>query len=117
LQSSSPPEQDGLHNPPRHCGVATPADEQARVHEPQLAVVLLRSVSQPSVLAPLFTQSSKPDLQLNAHCIAGQLALSALMSPHETPHAPQLPGVVSEVSQPSVLAPLFTQSPDPPAQV
>src|SRR5205807_2453257 len=107
----------GLHTEPMHIGVTTPANEQARPQAPQLEVVIVRSVSQPSVLAPLLTQSSKPLLHENAHCPAGQLALSALARPQVVPHAPQSLVVWSEVSQPSVLAPLLMQSSKPFMQV
>ena len=64
LQLALPLTQLELHTPPAQASVATPAAEQLRPQAPQLAVEVLTLVSQPSVLAPVLTQSPKPPAQV-----------------------------------------------------
>jgi hypothetical protein len=84
---------------------------------PQFVAEVDVLVSHPSVLAPSFTQSPKLALQVYEHAVPLQLAAEALVRLHTTPHPPQLDVVVVCVSQPSVLAPAFLQSPKPASQV
>jgi hypothetical protein len=109
-QLPRPALQVEVHSPPAQASVATPVFEQPRPHAPQFAVEVVMLVSQPSVLAPTFTQSPKPTLQLYEQLVPLQLAVLALVAVQATPQPPQLAMVVVEVSQPLVLAPAFTQS-------
>jgi hypothetical protein len=70
-------------------------------HPPQLAGLLLVSVSQPSRVEFSFAlQSLHPMLQATAHAAATQLAVPWLAL-HASPHPPQLPALVlRSTSQP-----------------
>ena len=93
-----------VHAPAEHTCPAA----QARPQTPQLALLVLRLVSQP--LAALPSQLPKPGLQLaTVHAPAAQPAV-ALASEQAAPQAPQCAGVtVTLVSQP--LAALPSQLP------
>jgi hypothetical protein len=69
-------------------------------------------VSQPFVFGAAITQSPHPALQAYEHVVPLQLAEPCDWS-HAAPHAPQFATVFVGVSQPFVLRPDVSQSPQP----
>jgi hypothetical protein len=86
-------------------------------HEvPQAAhVALATAFSQPSVSGAVVSQSANPELQpVYEHVLPSSHEAPWLFVVSQAlPHAPQLPGVASDVSHPSVSAPPVLQSAQP----
>jgi hypothetical protein len=80
-----------------------------------LHVAMGTCVSQPFVSGAVVSQSAYPELQpVYWHVLpSSHDAPWLFVVSHFLPHAPQLPGVASDVSHPLVLTPLVSQSAQP----
>ena len=102
-QLSKPVVQVGLHNPPLHATAVALAPEQTRPQAPQLPVLVLVSVSQPSSAVGAYgcVQLPQPEAQVETQRPAEQVLDPTWLEEQLRPQAPQLSAFEARlVSQP-----------------